>query len=119
MRALVDTASQPADFAHPGHVFPLRAHPGGARARSGHTEAAVELARLSGQIASGVICEVANDDGTMAQPPELLVFADSRHAIGDNQGLGSVCGTTCRDGPRKGRPVVSTHDRRAGARPLR
>ena len=75
VRALMNPAAQPADFARPGHVFPLRAHPGGVRARPGHTEAAVELARLSGKIASGVICEVANDDGTMARLPELLVFA--------------------------------------------
>lgn len=76
VRALVDPFAQPADFARPGHVFPLRAHPGGVRARPGHTEAAVELARLSGKIASGVICEVANDDGSMARLPELLLFAE-------------------------------------------
>ena len=77
VRALMNPAAQPADFARPGHVFPLRAHPGGVRARPGHTEAAVELARLSGKIASGVVCEVANDDGTMARLPELLVFAET------------------------------------------
>ena len=65
-----------ADFARPGHVFPLcAAHPDGVRARPGHTEAAVELARLSGKIASGVICKVAKDDVTMARLPELLAFA--------------------------------------------
>jgi 3,4-dihydroxy 2-butanone 4-phosphate synthase len=76
VRALVDSGSRPADFARPGHIFPLRAHPAGVRGRPGHTEAAVDLARLAGKSASGVICEVANDDGTMARLPELLVFAD-------------------------------------------
>lgn len=75
VRALMDPAAKPADFARPGHIFPLRAHPGGVAARPGHTEAAVELARLAGRAPSGVICEVANDDGTMARLPELLVFA--------------------------------------------
>jgi 3,4-dihydroxy 2-butanone 4-phosphate synthase len=75
VRALMDPGSRPADFARPGHIFPLRAHPQGVRGRPGHTEAAVDLARLAGKSASGVICEVANDDGTMARLPELLVFA--------------------------------------------
>lgn len=75
VRALMNPGSLPADFAKPGHIFPLRAHPQGLRGRQGHTEAAVELARLAGKTASGVICEVANDDGTMARLPELLEFA--------------------------------------------
>ena len=75
VKALMDPTARPADFARPGHIFPLRAHPGGVSARPGHTEAAVELARLAGRAPSGVICEVANDDGTMARLPELLVFA--------------------------------------------
>lgn len=78
--ALLDDRSQPSDFARPGHIFPLRAHPGGVLARPGHTEAAVELARLAGLAPSGVICEVANDDGTMARLPELELFAE-RHAL--------------------------------------
>jgi 3,4-dihydroxy 2-butanone 4-phosphate synthase len=77
VRALMDPGSRPADFARPGHIFPLRAHPQGVRGRPGHTEAAVDLARLAGKSASGVICEVANDDGTMARLPELLVFAEA------------------------------------------
>ncbi|MCL6705942.1 3,4-dihydroxy-2-butanone-4-phosphate synthase [Pseudomonas sp. R2.Fl] len=77
VRALIDPASRPADFARPGHIFPLRAHPKGVRGRPGHTEAAVDLARLAGKLPSGVICEVANDDGTMARLPELLVFAET------------------------------------------
>lgn len=76
VKALMDPSAQPAQFARPGHVFPLRAHPGGVCARPGHTEAAVELSRLAGMAASGVICEVANDDGTMARLPDLLLFAE-------------------------------------------
>lgn len=76
VKALMNPAAKPAEFARPGHIFPLRAHPGGVRARPGHTEAAVELARLAGMAPSGVICEVANDDGTMARLPDLLLFAE-------------------------------------------
>lgn len=76
VKALMDPAAQPAEFARPGHIFPLRAHPGGVRARPGHTEAAVELSRLAGMAPSGVICEVANNDGTMARLPDLLLFAE-------------------------------------------
>jgi len=75
VQALMDTAAAPDDFARPGHIFPLRAHPDGVRGRPGHTEAAVDLARLAGKAPSGVICEVANDDGTMARLPELVAFA--------------------------------------------
>lgn len=74
--ALMDPTAAPEDFARPGHIFPLRAHPQGVRGRPGHTEAAVDLARLAGMAASGVICEVANDDGTMARLPELIAFAE-------------------------------------------
>jgi 3,4-dihydroxy 2-butanone 4-phosphate synthase len=77
VRALMDSGSRPADFARPGHIFPLKAHPQGVRGRPGHTEAAVDLARLAGRSGSGVICEVANDDGTMARLPDLLVFAET------------------------------------------
>ncbi|APG95632.1 3,4-dihydroxy-2-butanone-4-phosphate synthase [Sinorhizobium americanum] len=77
VQALMDPGARPADFARPGHIFPLRAHPNGVRGRPGHTEAAVELARLAGKSPSGVICEVANDDGTMARLPELVVFAET------------------------------------------
>lgn len=77
VKALMDPASRPEDFARPGHIFPLRAHPRGVRGRPGHTEAAVDLARLAGRSPSGVICEVANDDGTMARLPELVDFAET------------------------------------------
>ncbi|AGB75069.1 MULTISPECIES: 3,4-dihydroxy-2-butanone-4-phosphate synthase [Rhizobium] len=80
VRALVTPGTKPDDFARPGHIFPLRAHPEGVLGRPGHTEAAVDLARLAGLTASGVICEVANDDGTMARLPELEAFAE-RHGL--------------------------------------
>lgn len=75
VRALMDPKAQPDDFARPGHIFPLRAHPNGVLSRPGHTEAAVELCRLAGLKPSGVICEVAKDDGTMARLPDLVEFA--------------------------------------------
>jgi 3,4-dihydroxy 2-butanone 4-phosphate synthase len=74
VRALMDKTSAPEDFARPGHIFPLRAHPDGVLGRPGHTEAAVDLAKLVGAQPSGVICEVANDDGTMARLPDLIEF---------------------------------------------
>ncbi len=80
VQALVRHGSRPEEFARPGHIFPLRAHPNGVLSRPGHTEAAVDLARLAGLAPSGVICEVANDDGTMARLPELEVFAE-RHRL--------------------------------------
>jgi 3,4-dihydroxy 2-butanone 4-phosphate synthase len=80
VRALMDKNARPDDFARPGHIFPLRAHPNGVLSRPGHTEAAVELARLAGLTPSGVICEVANDDGTMSRLPDLERFA-KRHNL--------------------------------------
>lgn len=74
VRALMDETAGSEDFARPGHIFPLRAHPDGVLGRPGHTEAAVDLARLAGKRPSGVICEVANDDGTMARLPDLMTF---------------------------------------------
>lgn len=74
VRALMDPNASADDFARPGHIFPLRAHPSGVLGRPGHTEAAVDLARLIGAQPSGVICEVANDDGTMARLPDLIAF---------------------------------------------
>ncbi len=76
VQALMDPSAKGDDFARPGHIFPLRAHPRGVLGRPGHTEAAVDLARLAGKTPSGVICEVANDDGTMARLPELIAFAE-------------------------------------------
>ncbi|HWG38212.1 MAG TPA: 3,4-dihydroxy-2-butanone-4-phosphate synthase [Terriglobales bacterium] len=72
--ALVDPATRPHDLARPGHIFPLRARPGGVLARAGQTEAAVDLARLAGLRPAGVICEVMNEDGSMARVPDLARF---------------------------------------------
>ena len=76
----IDPQSGPADIATPGHVFPLRAREGGVLMRAGHTEAAVDIARLAGLAPAGVICEVMNDDGTMARLPDLVAFAQ-RHNL--------------------------------------
>jgi len=78
--AAIDPATQPEDLSMPGHVFPLRAQPGGVLERAGHTEAAVDLARLAGLQPAGVICEIINADGTMARRPQLESFA-SAHAL--------------------------------------
>jgi 3,4-dihydroxy 2-butanone 4-phosphate synthase/GTP cyclohydrolase II len=72
--AAIDPKTRPEDLARPGHVFPLRAQPGGVLQRSGQTEAAVDLARLGGLIPAGVICEIMNEDGTMARVPQLEIF---------------------------------------------
>jgi 3,4-dihydroxy 2-butanone 4-phosphate synthase/GTP cyclohydrolase II len=74
IRISIDPKTRPADLARPGHVFPLRARDGGVLVRAGQTEASVDLARLAGLTPAGVICEVMNDDGTMARVPELVEF---------------------------------------------
>ena len=74
IQILADPAAQPADLVAPGHVFPLRARPGGVLQRAGHTEATVDLAVLAGCRPVGVCCEIMNDDGTMARLPDLLKF---------------------------------------------
>jgi len=74
IRVAVDPAVRPSDLARPGHIFPLRAREGGVLVRSGQTEAAVDLARLAGLTPAGVICEIMNDDGTMARVPQLQEF---------------------------------------------
>ena len=75
IRALVDPATRPEDLSRPGHVFPLRATPGGVLRRAGHTEAAIDLVTLAGLRPAGVLCEIMNDDGTMARLPQLREFA--------------------------------------------
>ncbi len=75
VKVAIDPNTKPKDLARPGHVFPLRARPGGVRVRAGHTEAAVDLARMAGLEPAGVICEILNEDGTMARVPELTKFA--------------------------------------------
>ncbi|ATW24687.1 bifunctional 3,4-dihydroxy-2-butanone-4-phosphate synthase/GTP cyclohydrolase II [Candidatus Formimonas warabiya] len=74
VQALIDRAVKPEDLKKPGHIFPLRAKEGGVLKRTGHTEAAVDLARLAGLYPAGVICEIMNEDGTMARLPELRQF---------------------------------------------
>jgi len=75
LNALADPSSRPDDFARPGHLFPLRARAGGVLERPGHTEAALDLALLAGRRPAGVLCEIVNDDGSMARRPELFAFA--------------------------------------------
>ncbi len=77
VQVLVDPATKPDDLSRPGHIFPLRAKHGGVLVRAGHTEAAVDLARLAGLYPAGVICEIMNIDGTMARTPELEAFAQT------------------------------------------
>lgn len=75
VQVAIDPRSGPEDISVPGHIFPLRARPGGVMERRGHTEAAVEVAKLAGYSGAALICEVMNDDGTMARLPDLLKFA--------------------------------------------
>ena len=75
IKALVDKETKPADLARPGHIFPLKAKEGGVLRRTGHTEAAIDFARLAGLEPAGVIVEIMNEDGTMARLPELLKVA--------------------------------------------
>lgn len=74
IRVAIDSMSTAHDLARPGHIFPLRARKGGVLVRAGQTEASVDLARLSGLKPAGVICEIMNDDGTMARVPDLVEF---------------------------------------------
>jgi len=80
IRALIDPQTKPADLRRPGHIFPLQAKEGGVLRRAGHTEAAVDLAQMAGLAPAGVICEIMNDDGTMARVPQLAEFC-GRHNL--------------------------------------
>ena len=80
IQVAVDPTSSPKDLVHPGHIFPLRARPGGVLKRAGQTEAAVDLARLAGLTPAGVVCEIMKDDGTMARVPDLVEFCE-RHGL--------------------------------------
>ena len=80
IQILINPATMPNDLTRPGHVFPLRAKDGGVLRRAGHTEAAVDLARLAGLSPAGVICEIMKDDGTMARTPDLFAFA-TQHGL--------------------------------------
>ncbi|MGH8900266.1 MAG: bifunctional 3,4-dihydroxy-2-butanone-4-phosphate synthase/GTP cyclohydrolase II [Egibacteraceae bacterium] len=81
IQALVDESTKPEDFTRPGHIFPLRYAEGGVLKRAGHTEAAVDLARLAGLRPAGVICELVNDDGTMSRLPDLNRFAETHGLV--------------------------------------
>src|SRR5438270_13979149 len=76
----IDPKSGPGDLVRPGHTVPLRARKGGVLVRAGQTEAAVDLARLAGLVPAGVICEIMNDDGTIARVPDLVTFCE-KHGI--------------------------------------
>jgi 3,4-dihydroxy 2-butanone 4-phosphate synthase/GTP cyclohydrolase II len=78
---LVDSATEPWEITRPGHVFPLRAQPGGVLQRAGHTEASVDLASLAGLSPAGVICELVNDDGSMMRAPQCREFADTHDLL--------------------------------------
>lgn len=80
IRKLADPAATAGDFVRPGHIFPLRARNGGVLVRPGHTEAAVDLARSAGRAPAGILCEIVNDDGSMARLPQLAAFAE-RHGL--------------------------------------
>ncbi|GJL53890.1 MAG: riboflavin biosynthesis protein RibBA [Nitrospirales bacterium] len=79
IRMAVNKTYQPTDFVRPGHIFPLRADKGGVLKRAGQTEGSVDLAKLAGLYPAGVICEIMNDDGTMARVPELMKFSEQHH----------------------------------------
>src|SRR3954466_15959155 len=79
IRIMAEPTTVPEDLVQPGHVFPLRARPGGVLQRAGHTEAAVDLARLAGCRPIAVICEILNPDGSMARLPNLIKFAKKHH----------------------------------------
>ena len=79
VKVMVDEQTSPKDLARPGHIFPLIAREGGVLKRAGHTEAAVDLARLAGLRPAAVICEILNPDGTMARLPELMAFAEEHN----------------------------------------
>ena len=75
IKAIIDPATKPGDLGRPGHIFPIRAREGGVLVRAGHTEATVDLARLAGLYPAGVLCEIMNEDGTMARLPQLEIMA--------------------------------------------
>ncbi len=81
IRTAVAEDAKPADLSHPGHVFPLRAQPGGVLNRRGHTEGTVDLMQLAGLQPAGVLCELTNVDGTMARLPEVVAFAESQDMV--------------------------------------
>ena len=77
IKAMIDPTSRPEEFSRPGHLFPLRYHPGGVLARAGHTEAIVDLCRIGGMYPAGIVCEIMNEDGSMSRMPDLETFAQT------------------------------------------
>ncbi|MCE1718598.1 3,4-dihydroxy-2-butanone-4-phosphate synthase, partial [Enterobacter hormaechei] len=75
IQAAIADDAQPSDLNRPGHVFPLRAQSGGVLTRRGHTEATIDLVRMAGFKPAGVLCELTNDDGSMARAPQVIEFA--------------------------------------------
>ena len=104
IKLAVDPQAKPTDFARPGHVFPLKAHKGGVLRRAGQTEGSVDLARLAGLNPAAVICEIMNDDGTMARVPHLLEFAKQHQlkiiTVNRSHSISTASGNVCqRNGP--------------------
>ena len=95
IKLAVDPSAKPNDFARPGHIFPLKAHKGGVLRRAGQTEGSVDLARMAGLYPGGVICEIMNDDGTMARVPHLMEFAKN-HRPWRYRGTGCIGQYFCR-----------------------
>lgn len=81
VRVLIDPHTRPSDLVQPGHIFPLRARPGGVLQRAGHTEASVDLCKLAGLYPAAIICEIMNEDGTMARLPDLVKFAQKHNLL--------------------------------------
>lgn len=81
IRAAIADNAKPSDLNRPGHVFPLRAQPGGVLSRRGHTEATVDLVSMAGFKPAGVLCELTNDDGSMAHAPEVIAFAKQHNML--------------------------------------
>ena len=75
IRAMIDPSTSPSDLARPGHIFPLKAQPGGVLRRAGHTEAVIDLSRMAGLYSAGILCEIMDEDGTMARLPRLMEIA--------------------------------------------
>ncbi|MCW8879140.1 MAG: 3,4-dihydroxy-2-butanone-4-phosphate synthase [Kangiellaceae bacterium] len=81
VKAAVNPMAKPEDLSHPGHMFPLRAHPGGVLSRRGHTEGTVDLMKLAGLSPSGVLCELTNQNGSMARLPQIVAFAERMNMV--------------------------------------
>lgn len=81
VRTAISSNARPEDLCHPGHVFPLKAHPEGVLARRGHTEGTVDLMKLAGLSPAGVLCELTNPDGTMSRLPQIVDFADKHNMV--------------------------------------